>query len=347
ALAGAAAAVVVVGIAGRDDGGDQAAGGETPTPPAQPPLGRVVATIPVDGQPDGIAVAGNAVWVANQTSRKVTRIDASTNAVVAEVPIDSRWTSVVADVSGVWVAAPETRTIHRIDPRTNQVVATVDLDAGRVPGNRAEGSGAISIVSGFAGIWVLDGRQLLFINPGSNMVERWVSVDFGGNFDLAVGHESLWVTSQRDGLIRVDPVTGVARQLGDLPEVGYGLAESNAFLWISVTAANALLKVDTATGSVVARIELTEPGPPLATGDTVWVPLQAHDAVARIDAMSGEVLGAIEVGDAPKGLAGGPGAVWVSDITGGRVVRIDPEEAGPAANVQVDATSTPVEPVVN
>ncbi|MGH2609305.1 MAG: helix-turn-helix domain-containing protein, partial [Tepidiformaceae bacterium] len=49
ALAGAAAVVVVVGIAGRDDGGDQAAGGETPTPPAQPPLGRVVATIPVDG----------------------------------------------------------------------------------------------------------------------------------------------------------------------------------------------------------------------------------------------------------------------------------------------------------
>ena len=60
-----AAVTGAVVVAARQAGGPQPATGPTTTGPLLAPPGTVVATIPVQGGPSGVAVGGGAVWVAN------------------------------------------------------------------------------------------------------------------------------------------------------------------------------------------------------------------------------------------------------------------------------------------
>lgn len=57
---------------------------------------------------------------------------------------------------------------------------------------------------------------------------------------------------------------------------------------------------------------------------SIWVSLYGEDTELRIDPASGKVLARIKTGIAPCGVAVGGGAVWVEDYGGYDVTRIDP-----------------------
>ena len=94
----------------------------------------VVATVPVESQPHGIAVnpAGTFVYVTNNTSNTVSVIDAATNAVVATVPVGTSPVSVAVNPAGsvVYVTNGVDNTVSVIDPTTNTVSTTVTVGTG-------------------------------------------------------------------------------------------------------------------------------------------------------------------------------------------------------------------------
>jgi glutamine cyclotransferase len=64
---------------------------------------HVVATIPLRGQPNGVAVAGHAVWVADGTG-VILKIDPHRNAVVARIPITGVPRALAYGLGRLWVA---------------------------------------------------------------------------------------------------------------------------------------------------------------------------------------------------------------------------------------------------
>jgi hypothetical protein len=67
------------------------------------PGGRV-RTVPVGGQPTGLAAVGGSVWVASTAAGTLSRIDAGRDVLTATVRVGERPYAVTADPQGVWVA---------------------------------------------------------------------------------------------------------------------------------------------------------------------------------------------------------------------------------------------------
>src|ERR671925_483785 len=127
---------------------------EAPVPPdsvavIDPQRSRVVGHVLVGRRP--VAVATDAVWVANGSAGTVSRIDPSADAVVETIDLrgssELAWNptyAVDADDDSVWVAAG-THHVLRIDPATNEPVAIIDV--GRVPVGVALGDEAIWVAT--------------------------------------------------------------------------------------------------------------------------------------------------------------------------------------------------------
>src|SRR4029077_7962282 len=77
--------------------------------------------------PEGLALAGGSLWVANRASDSISRIDQVTNRVVATIKVGAGPLGVTVSGGAVWVANNGDGTVSRIDPTTNGVI-TVQVD---------------------------------------------------------------------------------------------------------------------------------------------------------------------------------------------------------------------------
>jgi DNA-binding beta-propeller fold protein YncE len=159
---------------------------------------RVVATVHVSGQPSGLAVTDDAVWVARTLDNAVTRIDPTSNTVVGEIPVGLRPLPVVSGLGAVWVRNVWNEgagTISRIDPASNRVIATVAVgaNAGR------DGLDGLAVGNGL--LWV-GGIYLEGIDPETNRV---VVRRFHQTNALAFGAGSIWTTDLEGTISRIEP----------------------------------------------------------------------------------------------------------------------------------------------
>lgn len=193
--------------------------------------------------PNSVAVAGDAVWVANRaSSNAVYRFDPATGALVATVEVEAPQL-LAATEDAAWVPGYVSGELSRIDAATNTVTGVVDLDAGIVHAevfdgdvwvaNRnegaltrvdpdtmtvvttytipnADGSGSVDVV-GFAvlpgSIWVmgLDDEMLYRVDPASGAVIGTVFLGFGVQV-MPVGDGSFWIRDhENDVVLRITP----------------------------------------------------------------------------------------------------------------------------------------------
>jgi YVTN family beta-propeller protein len=110
--------------------------------------GAVVAKIRVPAGTVGVAVGAGSVWLTNQLTDSVTRIDPKTNQVVGAIPVGREPLAVAVGDGSVWTANALDRTVSRIDPSKGAVVQTVDV-----------GSRPVAIAVGSKGVWVAEHRQ--------------------------------------------------------------------------------------------------------------------------------------------------------------------------------------------
>jgi DNA-binding SARP family transcriptional activator/streptogramin lyase len=86
-------------------GGAAEVGGINPALRRVDPVSRLVQeTIPVGSDPEAVAVAGGAIWVASRTDGAIERVDPGRNRVVATIALGAKPVALAAARNGVWVA---------------------------------------------------------------------------------------------------------------------------------------------------------------------------------------------------------------------------------------------------
>ena len=153
-----------------------------------PNRGAVTATIIVGEQPEAIAVAAGAVWVANYSDGTVTRIDPidSRHAVTTTITVGEGPAAIAVGAGAVWVADELADNVVRIDPETNAVKTMIPV--GRRPTGVAVGSGAVWVANAGDG-------TVSRIDPLTNEVVKTIRVGSSPSGVVAAAG-SIWLTVQ-------------------------------------------------------------------------------------------------------------------------------------------------------
>jgi YVTN family beta-propeller protein len=151
-------------------------------------VGRAIKT---DAVGRGIAVGAGSVWVTDESSRRVVRIDPETNRVAETVSVGNGPTGIAFGERAVWVANSLDGTVSRIDPQSAAVTAIVIVGGG--PGTVAVGNGAVWVSAEF-------GQRLVRIDPDAADPKVVGDVAIGNRpKGLVVSGERVWVAVQESG----------------------------------------------------------------------------------------------------------------------------------------------------
>jgi virginiamycin B lyase len=238
-----------------------------------------IAAVPVPEPCGAMAVAFDALWVANCSDSSLYRIDLKTRKVAAIVRTGladpSGELSLAAGAGSVWVLTDEKGVLSRIDPRSNRVVARIQV-------------APYSFAAAFAfdAAWISNtgpaGKQgpgsVQRIDPATNRVIATIPAGPVPRF-LAAGEGGVWTLNQGDGSVtHIDPRTNkpvATIQLG-MQGSGGDIATGAGRVWVRGSRV-LLVALDPATNRIVERF-----GPPAGSGavrvagNLVWV--TAHDS---------------------------------------------------------------------
>jgi ABC-type transport system substrate-binding protein/DNA-binding SARP family transcriptional activator/DNA-binding beta-propeller fold protein YncE len=141
-----------------------------------------ITTIPLTGQPGGIAVGPNGVWVTDRSTGQLLLINPRSNQVTQAQDIGADPAGVAVAAGNVWVANTAERTITRFDPGTGAITP--------IP----VGNGPVSVAYGAGAVWVADSLDATVarIDPQSDSV-RLVRIG-GAPTALALAGGRLWAT---------------------------------------------------------------------------------------------------------------------------------------------------------
>jgi hypothetical protein len=221
---------------------------------------EIVASIPLGGNADDLAVGFGAIWVTVTTDESpptggVLRIDPASNEVVARIPVSTGWPrDVVIGEGSVWAYGHSKLEEHgwvasslwRIDPTSNEIVATV-LD------------------------------QNGFLGDGGFLPDN-----------VAVGEGWVWAADDRGNGVRIDPVAGENTTFRLVDDSG----TPNGFAWPFLAyqghvffGLGTIKVLDTETFEVVESIPLKSQIADSALDPemgTLWI-ANYEDTVTRID----------------------------------------------------------------
>jgi len=205
---------------------------------------RQTASVAVQSDPTPILYSNGSIWVGNDASASVSRIDPATNTVIATITsagVLTNPTSLAEDQFGnVWVACRNftNGSVSRIDPATNTVTASLYTANGTRPIGIGMGAGEmwvsenvstgiyarfdtttlaetyIAAVAGYGYNFVDDGTNVWFdnggvcnkIDPATNTVTAVTAGIIGGLGFLHYAFGYIWRVCDL-GLQRVDPTT--------------------------------------------------------------------------------------------------------------------------------------------
>jgi hypothetical protein len=142
-------------------------------------------------------------------------------------------------------------------------------------------------------------------------------------YGLAAGGGSLWAGSLTTGqVLRVDPTTGKVVQKVEAGVRTFNLAAAPGAVWAVGNTSSTVARIDARTGAVKTIAVGLAPFDVEWAFGSAWVSNAGDGTVWRIS--GGRVVKKIRIGIEPNGLTAYRGALWVSDHTLGKVVRVDP-----------------------
>ena len=140
--------------------------------------------------------ADGVVWVSCNQSGVLTAVDTRTGEVLASIPVGPQPRFLTAGAGSIWTLNQGDGTITRVDVRTRRAVASI---AAGISGHGGE------ITFGAGSVWAtLINIPLTQISPTTNtVVHQWTGP---GGDAVRFGHDSLWLTHLRGGLLwRLSP----------------------------------------------------------------------------------------------------------------------------------------------
>ena len=277
-----------------------------------------IATFDIPGTPDWMAIDEH-VWISNSPKGNVTRIDPKTNRIVEHIATGKRPCSgLAAGFGSVWVPNCGDKTVSRIDLRSGAVTTTFPQTIAGSEGGVAVGAGSF---------WMLADTtsSLVRIDPATNAVVATIKVA-PGSFAVAFDGDSAWVTSnEQSSLTRVDAKTNTVTAtiaIGPKPRF---LAIGAGSVWTLNQGDGSISRVDQKTNKLIASIDAGLPGGGgeiAVGGGSVWVTL-FEIPLTRIDIANNTVAQQF-VGKGGDSVRFGHGSVWLADLAGGKLLRLDP-----------------------
>jgi virginiamycin B lyase len=199
-----------------------------------------------------------------------------------------------------------------------------------------------------------------------------VTIQVGVNpAGIAVGNGFAWVANSGEGTVsRVDlahnrqvtrvpvgdPKGLVGCESGSIHQTPHGdfrirncdlpkaVAVSKGAVWAGKGDTQSLVRIDPASGRVVATIPIGVEAWYIAATDTaVWVTDWRTNTVVRVDPASNRLVATIpDLPNGPTGIAVAPGGVWVASSRADTLTRIDPATNQVTASVHTDLVPLPV-----
>ncbi|MEJ1962138.1 MAG: hypothetical protein WDO56_11590 [Gammaproteobacteria bacterium] len=278
---------------------------------------KVTATIAIAKRTDWIKLTPSSVWVGSKAPFAVSEIDPKTNRVVTvELPGDPCG-GLGADADNLWVPlCGATPKLAKVDLKTRTLSAVFDVGPGRPEGGIAVGAGSV---------WLMIDTQgtLARIDPATGSITGKVQLP-PGSYNPLFSEGRLWVT-RADGaeLTVVDART--TKVVDHVPTGQHPrfLTAGAGAVWILNQGDGSLSRIDVAKRRPVETVPLQTPGPggDIAYADgRVWTtmmktPLTAVDAARSVVLCQWKGAG----GDA---IGVGHGAIWLTDLPTGTVLRI-------------------------
>jgi len=185
-----------------------------------------------------IAATDDAVWVANHQSGSVSRIDPRRNRVIKTVPISlpSRFRGPVAAAFAageVWISDVTLRELVRIDPRRNRTNHVSET---------RPACGGMTVYGG--SVWIASGCDqgvVTRIDTDTARVSARIRVP-GMAFDVAAGFGSIWATTSRGLLLRIDPATNQIIGRLQLPDA-FSLTTGGGYVWVVDRETRSVLRI--------------------------------------------------------------------------------------------------------
>ena len=143
-------------------------------------------------------------------------------------------------------------------------------------------------------------------------------------YGLASSGGSVWVGGLQSGnVLRIDPATGRVLRRTSIGARVFNLAAAPGAVWAIANLTNTAARIDTRTGKVTASVRVGNGPYDIEWGfGSAWVSNSLDGTVSRITGR--KVVKTIKVGVEPNGLAAIGGALWVTDHTAGKLLRLDP-----------------------
>lgn len=270
----------------------------------------------VTGTPDWQAVTADMVWVGNDSTNELHRIDPTTNALTTIALDFGPCNGLAVGFGAIWSADCDGKQLVRVDQVTGEVAARIPTTVG------SGGEGLTGAGEGF--VWMIGSPgKLIVVNPATNAIAATIDVPAGA-VSVAVGFGAVWVTDPGTGsVLRIDPVSleiTATIAVGGKPRF---LTAGEGAVWVLNQADGTVARIDPATASVVATVDAGSPGKGgcIATGGgSVWT-TTFDRPLTRIDASTNQVLEQY-LGFGGDCVSFAFGSVWLSNLRRGTIWRI-------------------------
>jgi len=272
---------------------------------------HVVARIPTGDSPGGATAAYGAVWVANDASGTLARIDPATNRVTRRVRLRPGLFSVTHGFGALWAVNYKTGALSRVEPRSGRARS---VRVGGVP---------FDVVAAFGRVWVTawEAGRLVEVDPRSLRVVRRIAIGPRPT-GLHVAGGALWIGFGRSAteIARLDPKSRKVERVPVGVRAPSWFVSGVPGLWIQA-ADNVLVHVE--RGKVADRLTFgrTLAQGALAPDGTMWVPDKEESVVYRVDPATARVLGSLPAGPGAFLALRAHGSMWVTSYAGSDVWR--------------------------
>ncbi len=271
----------------------------------------VVAKVTVANWPSSVAIDGNDVWVVNNESNNVMKIDTAITPpkVVATVAVGQLPQELAVSDGSVWVtnaySYPGPSSISRITTGSASVEATINVKA--MPwGIWATGNT----------VWVSNyaTNTISFINGNRNSVVETIPVGKEPEGITVLGND-VWVADlSSNSVSEVDQSTQSVVATIPVGTQPGNIAAANGLIWVSNYGSGTVSEIDAASATVVRTIAVGQYPKGIAdNGKDVFVADSYSDegSLTEIDASTGEIIHAPNIGTG-DGVAASSNSVWVT-----------------------------------
>lgn len=268
---------------------------------------------------------GNFVWVANQFSNTVSKLNISNGSVAANYPVTGNPLGIAYDGRSIWVSRFAANDVVALDPYTGRVTATVKTEKG--PG--------FLLYSGNS-IWVANrsASSVQKINP-SGVIEGTYKVGKRPAM-MASDGTNVWVAnSQSRSVSRINATTGAKADFSVAAggDGAFGVAFDGTNIWVSNFFGGTIVKLSPEGRSLsVYRV-----GDGLAgmyyLNQHMWVVASGDNMIYRVRLSDGAVVNRYQVSASPYGIIFDGNRFWTQASGTGQASAVTPA-VGDAPPVQ-------------